>query len=107
MMMRRLLVRVCGLYPLDFRARFHVDMLTTIDLALESIPDGKARAPWVVRESAGLAAGAMREWIAKLATDPVVRARALPDCRYMRPVGMTRAEWAAGLTHVMPRKDAV
>lgn len=38
MMMRPLLVRVCGLCPADFRARFHADMLTTIDLAFESIP---------------------------------------------------------------------
>jgi hypothetical protein len=106
-MMRRLLISVCGLYPADFRARFHPDMLTTIDLGLESIPEGNARARWVMRESAGLAAGAMREWLAKFATDPVVRARALPDCRYMRPVGITRAEWAAGLTHVAPREEAV
>ncbi len=107
MMAWRLLVGACRLYPADFRARFHVDMLTTLALALESIPHGTARALWVVRESAGLAAGAVREWIAKLRTDPVVRARALPDCRYMRPVGVTRAEWAAGLTHVIPRKGCI
>ena len=99
MTMRRLLACICGTYPADFRARFASDMLATIDHALASIPDSKARALWVVRESAGLACGAACEWMAKLASDPLVRARALPDCRYMRPVGMTRAQWAAGLTN--------
>jgi hypothetical protein len=106
MMARRLLRRVSGLYPADFRARFQADLLTTVDLALASKPAGMARALWVVRESASLAAGAMREWLAKLAADPVERARTLPDCRYMRPVGVTRAEWAAGLIDA-PRKEAV
>jgi len=104
MMMRRILARVCRLYPADFRARFDPDMLATIDQALASIPDDKARAFWVARESAGLAFGVVREWIAKLVADPVVRARAFPDCRYMRPVGVTRAQWAAGLTHVTSRE---
>jgi len=35
MMMRRILARVCRLYPADFRARFDPDMLATIDQALE------------------------------------------------------------------------
>ncbi len=104
MMMRRFLARVCGLYPADFRLRFKADMLATIDQALAAIPDNQARALWVARESAGLASGAVREWIAKLLTDPVVRGRTLPDCRYMRPVGVTRAQWTAGLTHVAIRK---
>jgi len=58
-----------------------------------------------VRELAALASGALREWIAKLLTDPVVRARALPDCRYMRPVGVTRPQWAAGLTDVVAVRE--
>jgi hypothetical protein len=106
MMVRRLLVCVCRLYPADFRARFHDDMRTTIDLSVESIPDGRSRAVWAVREATGLAAGAIREWSAKFVGDPVARARALPDCRYMRPVGITRAEWGAGLVHVIPRGGA-
>ena len=100
MMTRRFLARVCRLYPADFRARFNIDMLATIDQALASIPDAKVRALWAVRESAGLASGAVREWTAKLVADPVARARVLPDCRHMRPAGVTRAQWVAGLTHV-------
>ena len=100
MMMRRFLAGVCRSYPADFRARFNTDMLATIDQALASMPDGKARVSWAAREAAGLASGAVREWIAKLATDPVARARVLPDCRHMRPVGVTRAQWTAGLAHV-------
>ena len=100
MMMQRFLARVCRLYPADFRARFSTEMLATIDQALASMPDGKARALWAAREIAGLASGAMREWIAKLVTDPIARARVLPDCRHMRPVGVTGAQWSAGLAHV-------
>ena len=107
MIMRRFLAGVCRLYPADFRARFTPDMLATIDQALALMPDGKARAFWAVRESAGLAAGAVREWIAKLVTDPVARARVLPDCRRMRPVGVTRSQWAAGLTHVIVHERLV
>ena len=107
MIMRRFLAGVCRLYPADFRARFNADMLATIDQALASMPDGTTRAHWAGRESAGLASGAVREWIAKLVTDPVARARVLPDCRHMRPVGVTRAQWAAGLTHVIVHERVV
>ena len=106
MTMRSLLARLCRMYPADFRARFEGDMLATVDAALASMPDGRDGALWIARESAGVACGAVREWIAKLASDPVARARALPDCRYMRPAGVTRAQWAAGLTHVIVREEA-
>ena len=89
-------------YPADFRARFETEMLATIGLALASSMTAAERIACIVREASGLAGGALREWIAKLTVNPIARARTLPDCRLMRPVGITRAEWAAGLTHVGP-----
>jgi hypothetical protein len=100
---RRLFKRVLGLYPADFRARFEPEVLAIAILRVESAVDARARRMCSVREAGGLIAGACREWMAKLTTDPVVRARTLPDCRLMRPVGVTRAEWGAGLARVSPR----
>jgi len=37
------------------------------------------------------------EWLAKLTSDQAARGRYPPDCRMMRPAGVTREEWAAGL----------
>jgi len=35
--------------------------------------------------------------VAKLTSDRTIRGRRLPDCRMMRPPGVTRQQWAAGL----------
>ena len=103
---RRLFARVLGLYPADFRARFESEMLATAVLSAVAMTDARARLLCILRESLGLLAGACREWMAKLAADPAARARTLPDCRLMRPAGVTRREWGAGLAHVTPRGDA-
>ena len=89
-----------ALYPADFRARFEAEVRATTVAALGSANNPWQRVRCAVREVGGLAAGAVREWGVKLADDPLARARALPDCRLMRPIGVTRAEWAAGLSHI-------
>jgi hypothetical protein len=97
---RRLLPAALALYPPDFRVRFEAEMRATIAQALDSSAGPLRRAHVAISEAGGLLAGAVREWIVKLGSDPLERARRLPDCRLMRPVGITRAEWGAGLTQV-------
>jgi len=75
-----------GLYPWDYRASFEREMLRSFDLLPE-------RRRSVTKELLGLLIGAAREWQAKLTTDPMIRGRALPDVRMMRPVGITREVW--------------
>ena len=75
-----------GLYPYDFRAAFAAEMLAGF---------AKDDAEHCGAELAGLLAGAAAEWIAKLTSDPAVRARTLPDLRMMRPAGMPREVWFA------------
>jgi len=77
----RILLR---LYPYDYRAMFADEMARTFDQLAECRP---------ACEFAGLLLGAAREWIAKRTTDPVVRGRALPDLRMMRPPGVTKQIW--------------
>jgi hypothetical protein len=72
------------LYPYDYRAAFAAEMAA----ALETV-DARRHG----QELAGLLTGAAAEWIAKLTTDPGVRARSLPDLRMMRPAGMPRELW--------------
>jgi hypothetical protein len=76
-----------ALYPADYRVRFAAEMRATF------AADG--RRVWV--EIAGLLRAIVVEWTAKLTADTTARARHLPDCRKMRPAGVTRAEWARGL----------
>jgi len=77
-------------YPADYQVRFAAEMRTTFaDVEREQ---GRR---WL--ELAGLAGGLAGEWWAKLTTDAAVRGRRLPDCRRMRPAGVTRAEWGRGL----------
>jgi hypothetical protein len=77
----RILIR---LYPYDYRALFGDEMTRTFDQLAEDRHAG---------ELAGLLIGAAREWIAKRTTDTMVRGRALPDLRMMRPVGVTKELW--------------
>lgn len=88
-----------SLYPADFRARFSREMRDAFAAATLRASRSKqpAFAIFVATEIVGVFLAAVAEWRRKLASDPLVRARALPDCRRMRPVGLTRAEWAAGL----------
>ena len=91
-----------GLYPQDFRARFGREMSETLGAKLSIA----RQLGWftltcvALGEAGGLFIGAGREWIIKLSSDPVSRARSLPDCSQMRPVGISREEWAAGLDYV-------
>jgi len=91
-----------GLYPRDFRARFGREISETLKAKLSVA----RRTGWVtltcvaLAEGGSLFIGAGREWIVKLSSDPVCRARAIPDCSRMRPVGITRQEWGAGLDDV-------
>jgi len=91
------------LYPRDFRARFGREMSETRRATLSIA----RQVGWftltrvAVAEAGGLLIGAGREWTIKLSSDPVSRARTLPDCSRMRPAGITRQEWAAGLDYVV------
>jgi hypothetical protein len=77
-----------GLYPYDFRAAFAGEMLAAF---AEVGPERRGA------ELAGLPTGAAAEWVAKIASDPAVRGRTLPDLRMMRPAGMPRELWFAGI----------
>jgi len=92
-----------GLYPRDFRARFGREMSETVRARLSVA----RQVGWftltcvALAEGGSLFIGAAREWIVKLSSDPVRRARSLPDCSRMRQVGITREEWGAGLDYVV------
>src|SRR5439155_24269260 len=87
------------LFPADYRANLGAPMLTAFR---DSV---RARRPmprlsalrFLAAEFAALASAIAAEWLAKLTTDAATRGRYLPDCRMMRPPGVTRDEWAAGL----------
>ena len=91
-----------GLYPRDFRARFGREMSDAFRATLSVA----RQESWLTLtcvalvESGSLFIGAGREWIAKFSSDPLRRARSFPDCSRMRPVGITRKEWAVGLDYV-------
>ena len=84
----RVFERLIAWYPADYRARFAAEMRA----ALGSVTRDRE---WL--ELTGLLRGLVLEWTAKLTADAAVRARHLPDCRKMRPAGVTRAEWGRGL----------
>jgi len=81
---------VLALYPADCRARFGEEIRTTV----AGLQPGGSRA---CLEVAALLRRLIVEWSAKITSDAAVSGRHLPDCRKMRPVGVTRAEWARGL----------
>ncbi len=87
------------LYPADYRARFAAEMRTAFgEAATDHRRAGTARSVrFAVAELAALVSGIGAEWLAKLTSDHTSRGRCLPDCRMMRPAGVTRDEWAAGL----------
>jgi len=78
------------LYPADYRARFAEEMRATLAGADR---DGSC----ACLELTGLLRGIVVEWTAKLTCDAAARGRHLPDCRKMRPIGVTRVEWARWL----------
>ena len=82
------------LYPTDYRVRFATEMQATFR---EALTERRHPVRFTIAECGGIIVGAGREWLSKLTTDAAVRGRSLPDCRVMRPVGVTPQEWAAGL----------
>lgn len=87
------------LYPADYLGRFAGEMRAAFAAAAQDVrrADRRRYFGFLAGEAVALITGACREWAVKLVSDPTARARMLPDCRRMRPVGVTRAEWAAGL----------
>jgi hypothetical protein len=82
------------LYPSDYRVRFATEMHATFR---EALAERGQAVRFTIAECGSVVLGAGREWLSKLTTDAAVRGRRLPDCRAMRPVGVTPQEWAAGL----------
>jgi hypothetical protein len=82
------------LYPADYRVRFAAEMHATFR---EALAVRRHAIGFTLVECGSVVLGASREWLSKLTTDAAVRGRHLPDCRAMRPVGVTTQEWAAGL----------
>jgi len=82
------------LYPADYRLRFAAEMHATFR---EALAERRQRVRFTIAECGSVVLGAGREWLSKLTTDAATRGRCLPDCRLMRPVGVTPQEWAAGL----------
>jgi len=95
----RIYAAALTLFPDDFRRRFGPEMRAAFRAAAADRRSAGVVASlgFLLDETAGLAVAIGREWLLKLTDDPASRARVLPDCRRMRPVGVTRAEWAAGL----------
>lgn len=92
---KRLYTALLHLYPHDYRARFAAEMLAAFgEGAEERRARGRAAsAGFGLVELTSLLLGAGAEWWAKLTCDRSTRGRCLPDCRMMRPPGVTREEW--------------
>jgi hypothetical protein len=87
------------LYPADYRRFFGAAMLDVFERrGREQRATAFTRyAAFLAREVAAIAAGAAREWLAKLTSPPLFRARHLRDLRLMRPPGASKRDWYAGL----------
>ena len=72
-----------GMYPYDYRVAVAREMLEVFE---------RSARERVAVEVVGLAAGAGREWIGKLTTDPWIRGRSLPDLRKMRLAVISKEE---------------
>ncbi len=98
----RLFAIAVRFYPADYRRRFRAEMQATFLSAIGASRRSGALAcgERASVEIVALLVSAAREWRQKAASDPLARARAFPDCSRMRPVGITREEWTAGLDHV-------
>ncbi len=99
MTVERLYAAALTLYPFDYRVRFGAEMRAAFSAAVR---DRRSAGfvpyfTFVISEAVGLVGAALRDRAMKLVADPVSRARVLPDCRLIRRVGVTRAEWASGL----------
>ena len=88
------------LYPSDYRARFAAPMQYAFDREAEErrLLGGAVLLHFLLRELTGLVTGMAAEWIAKATTDRSIRGRSLPDIRMMRPPGVPRELWFAGMS---------
>jgi hypothetical protein len=96
--LKRVYKTLLHLYPYDFRAWFAGEMLSAFEKSAEEFR-ARTWAPYIhfaLAELAGVATGALGEWVAKWTGDPLIRARCLPDWRMMRPVGIPREVFFAG-----------
>ena len=86
------------LFPADYRIYLGDPMARTFEQSARDVRKrGVARVRFVAREFVALAGAIATEWISKLTSDRATRFRALPDCRMMRPAGVARQQWLAGL----------
>jgi len=98
--MKRVYRILLRLYPRDYRLMFARAMRHTFEIAAEErrTLGRMAYFRFAAMEIAGLLQGARSEWIAKLTTEPWIRARTLPDVMFMRPAGVSREEFFADRT---------
>jgi len=85
------------LYPHDFRVWFAAEMTTAFEArSAECRARGQAVfLRFAIAELIGLVKGAAAERTARIAADPAVRARSVPDLRMMRPPGIPREAYFA------------
>jgi hypothetical protein len=83
----RIYEMVLASYPADYQARFGEEIRATLARL-------DARGDRACLEVAGLLRCLVVEWAVKLTDDVAIRGRHLPDCRKIRPAGVTRADWA-------------
>jgi hypothetical protein len=102
MCLARLYEFALRLYPADYHARFASEMVIAFEEAADDrCRDGALAALRFARaEATSLILGIGREWLAKVTSDRSWRGRYLPDCRRMRPPGVTPQQWAAGLASI-------
>jgi hypothetical protein len=77
--------------------RFAAEMRATFH---EALMERRVAAPFTIAECGSVVLNAGREWLCKLTTEASTRGRRLPDCRMMRPAGVTRREWSVGLDSI-------
>lgn len=92
--MKRVYQAILRLYPYDYRASFTSEMTAAFDqTALDRRAQGlSAYLRFCFAELTNLAFATSQEWMAKLTTAKMIRARTLPDLRMMRPPGVSREE---------------
>jgi hypothetical protein len=96
--MRSALVFACllRLYPSDYRRFFGRAMIDVFERGAQERSAAGSGA-FLARELAAVVRGAACEWLAKLTTPSLFRARYLRDLRLMRPPGAGKREWYSGL----------
>ncbi|HYL73199.1 MAG TPA: hypothetical protein VEU96_03285 [Bryobacteraceae bacterium] len=96
--MKRCYQALVRLYPYDYQVSFTAEMVTVFEhSALECRAQGLlSYLRFCSGDLTGLVLAAPREWMAKWTTPRMIRGRALPDLRMMRPAGVSRETHFAG-----------